>query len=76
MSPALAPFPLGALVLDPHDLKRIVIGVKPDGRVMTVGAPDLPWVRQGRVEVVPPARLRACPPSLEACPRELLPSGH
>ncbi len=42
MSQAVAPFPIGALVLDADDLQRIVIGVKPDGRVMTVGAPDLP----------------------------------
>ena len=74
MSQAVAPFPIGALVLDADDLQRIVIGVKPDGRVMTVGAPDLPWVRRGSVEVAPPARLRPCPPSLAACPRELLPA--
>jgi len=69
-----APFPVGTIVLDANDLERIVIGVKPDGRVMTVGAPDLPWVRRGCVEVAPPARLRPRPPSLAACPIELRPS--
>lgn len=52
-SPPHISIEIGALVVGPDGLQRIVIGIKPDGRVMTVGAPDLPWERQGRIEVAP-----------------------
>mgnify|MGYP007046957183 CR=1 FL=1 len=63
--PQPEPFPVGSLVSDPEGLPRMVIGSKPDGRLMTVGAPDPPWVLVGRIEVSPPSSYR--PLSATAC---------
>ncbi|MGE0711949.1 MAG: hypothetical protein AB7N76_03295 [Planctomycetota bacterium] len=65
IAPAAAapPFAVGALVQDDTGQERIVVGYKPDGRCMTVGAPDLPWVREGAhaIEVRPPSVYRLTP---------------
>jgi len=45
---------VGALVCDREGLPRLVIGIKPNGRVMTVGAPDPPWMLVGHIEVADP----------------------
>ena len=45
---------VGALVANRQGWPRLVIGVKPNGRVMTVGAPDPPWMAVGHIEVDEP----------------------
>ncbi|HBP18125.1 MAG TPA: hypothetical protein DEA08_10075, partial [Planctomycetes bacterium] len=63
MKAAHPSLPVGTLVSSRQGLPRLVIGIKPSGQVMTVGAPDPPWMLVGHIEVADPSAYELLDPA-------------
>ena len=63
MKAAYSQLSVGSLVTNRHGLPRLVIGVKPSGQLMTVGAPDPPWMLVGHIEVADPGAYEPLDPA-------------